>query len=203
MADRGVYFDPNFLVLHNYLDNKPKFLGIGNYTEEGFAAMEKALPLVADVLKRARRHNVKVVLGTDGVAGAHGRNARAAVSRLGSAFEYPDSASTLPSGMEITAAAAKGRWCAASESSTNRCKPGLNVSCASPPPSRSATYREPRMVMVAKATDGLEMLWREADTSSWAPADRAKRSRASKIVKPPSGAIRARREGFMVTKSYM
>ena len=41
-------------MLHNYLDNKPKFLGIGNYNEEGFASMEKALPLVADVLKRAR-----------------------------------------------------------------------------------------------------------------------------------------------------
>ena len=54
MAQRGVYFDPNFLVLHNYLDNKPKFLGIGNYNEEGFAAMEKGLPLVAAVLRRAR-----------------------------------------------------------------------------------------------------------------------------------------------------
>ena len=51
MAQRGAYFDPNFLVLHNYLDNKPKFLGIGNYNEEGFAAMEKGLPLVADVLR--------------------------------------------------------------------------------------------------------------------------------------------------------
>jgi hypothetical protein len=29
IADHGLYFDPNFLVLHNYLDNKPKFLGIG------------------------------------------------------------------------------------------------------------------------------------------------------------------------------
>jgi imidazolonepropionase-like amidohydrolase len=75
MARRGVYFDPNFLVLHNYLDNQPKFLGIGNYNEEGFLAMEKGLPLVAEVLKRARAHRVKVVLGTDGVAGAHGRNA--------------------------------------------------------------------------------------------------------------------------------
>src|ERR1019366_3394695 len=36
MAARGVFFDPNFLVLHNYLENKPKFLGIGNYNEEGF-----------------------------------------------------------------------------------------------------------------------------------------------------------------------
>ena len=41
MAARGVYFDPNFLVLHNYLDNKAKFLGIGNYNEQGFAYMEK------------------------------------------------------------------------------------------------------------------------------------------------------------------
>ena len=51
MAEKGTYFDPNFLVLHNYLDNKPKFLGIGNYNEEGFAAMTRALPLVADVSK--------------------------------------------------------------------------------------------------------------------------------------------------------
>jgi imidazolonepropionase-like amidohydrolase len=82
MAERGVYFDPNFLVLHNYLDNKPKFLGIGNYTEEGFAAMEKGLPLVADVYKRARKANVKIVLGTDAVAGAHGRNAEEFIYRV-------------------------------------------------------------------------------------------------------------------------
>jgi imidazolonepropionase-like amidohydrolase len=82
MAQRGVYFDPNFLVLHNYLDNKAKFLGIGNYNEEGFAAMEKGLPLVAEVLKRARAHRVKVVLGTDGVAGAHGRNAEEFIYRV-------------------------------------------------------------------------------------------------------------------------
>ena len=75
MQERGVYFDPNFLVLHNYLDNKPKFLGIGNYNEEGFAAMEKGLPLVADVYRRARKLHLKIVLGTDAVAGAHGRNA--------------------------------------------------------------------------------------------------------------------------------
>jgi imidazolonepropionase-like amidohydrolase len=82
MAQRGVYFDPNFLVLHNYLENKAKFLGIGNYNEEGFAAMEKGLPLVAEVLKRARAHHVKVVLGTDGVAGAHGRNAEEFIYRV-------------------------------------------------------------------------------------------------------------------------
>ena len=82
MVEHGTYFDPNFLVLHNYLENKPKFLGIGNYTEEGFAAMEKALPLVADVIQRALKYHVKVVLGTDGVAGAHGRNAEEFIYRV-------------------------------------------------------------------------------------------------------------------------
>src|SRR5262249_11066277 len=82
MAGRGVYFDPNFLVLHNYLENKPKFLGIGNYTEEGFAYMEKGLPMMNDVLKKARAHHVKVVLGTDAVAGSHGRNGEEFVYRV-------------------------------------------------------------------------------------------------------------------------
>ncbi len=82
IAEHGTYFDPNFLVLHNYLDNKPKFLGIGNYTEEGFAYMEKALPMMSDVLKRAMAHHVKIVLGTDAVAGSHGRNAEEFIYRV-------------------------------------------------------------------------------------------------------------------------
>jgi imidazolonepropionase-like amidohydrolase len=82
MADRGTYFDPNFLVLHNYLENKPKFLGIGNYTEEGFSYMEKGIPMMAEVLKKAMAHHVKLVLGTDAVAGSHGRNAEEFVYRV-------------------------------------------------------------------------------------------------------------------------
>jgi len=35
MHDRGIFFDPNYLVFHNYLDNKQKYMGIGNYTEPG------------------------------------------------------------------------------------------------------------------------------------------------------------------------
>jgi len=89
MAAKGVYFDPNFLVLHNYLDNKPKFLGIGNYNEEGFAYMEKGLPLVADVLKRARKAHVKVVNGSDGVAGAHGHNAEELIYRVHDGGDTP------------------------------------------------------------------------------------------------------------------
>src|SRR5260370_3995734 len=82
MADHGTYFDPHFLVLHNYLENKPKFLGIGNYTEEGFAYMEKGIPMMAEVLKKAMAHHVKIVLGTDAVAGAHGRNAEEFIYRV-------------------------------------------------------------------------------------------------------------------------
>jgi imidazolonepropionase-like amidohydrolase len=101
MAARGVYFDPNFLVLHNYLENKPKFLGIGNYNEEGFAAMEKGLPLVADVLRRARKAGVKVTLGTDGVAGAHGRNAEEFIYRVKEGGDTP--MAVLLSGTSVAA----------------------------------------------------------------------------------------------------
>ncbi len=101
MASRGIYFDPNFLVLHNYLENKPKFLGIGNYTEEGFAYMEKGLPLVADVLRRARKQHVKIVLGTDAVAGSHGRNAEEFVYRVKDGGDTPMDA--LTSGTSLAA----------------------------------------------------------------------------------------------------
>src|SRR5258708_5983889 len=69
MADRGAYFDPNFLVLHNYLENKPKFLGLGNYTEAGFGYIERALPLTAEVLRRASGKGVKIWFGDHTGAG--------------------------------------------------------------------------------------------------------------------------------------
>jgi imidazolonepropionase-like amidohydrolase len=84
LADAGVYFDPNIgLVTQNYLENKARFLGIGNYTEEGFASMEKALglrgPMFATALKTP---GLKIVMGTDAVAGAHGQNAREIIERV-------------------------------------------------------------------------------------------------------------------------
>ena len=45
MKDANVYFDPNIgLVLQNYIENKDKYMGSGNFNEEGFAFMEKAAP---------------------------------------------------------------------------------------------------------------------------------------------------------------
>ena len=84
MADRGTYFDPNIgLVLQNYLQNRDKFLGIGNYTDEGFAAMEKAMPVNVAMFKRALRvPKLKIVYGTDAVAGAHGHNIEEAIARV-------------------------------------------------------------------------------------------------------------------------
>jgi imidazolonepropionase-like amidohydrolase len=101
MSEHGTYFDPNFLVLHNYLENKPKFLGIGNYTEEGFAYMEKGIPMMADVLKKAMAHHVKIVLGTDAVAGSHGRNAEEFIYRVKDGGDSPMDA--LSSGTSVAA----------------------------------------------------------------------------------------------------
>ena len=83
MRDRGVYFDPNIgLVLQNYIENKDKFLGSGNYNEEGFAFMEKAVGIKGEMFKRALKSGVKMPLGTDAVAGAHGQNAREILARI-------------------------------------------------------------------------------------------------------------------------
>ena len=84
MVKNGVFFDPQCgLVFHNYLDNKPRFDGIGNYNAVGFAAMEKAIPLAeAGIRAASRTPSLKLVFGTDAVAGAHGRNAEELVCRV-------------------------------------------------------------------------------------------------------------------------
>ena len=84
LAAAGVYFDPNIgLVTQNYLENKSRFLGIGNYTEEGFTAMAKALDLKDAMFGAAlKTMGLKMVMGTDAVAGAHGQNAREPIERV-------------------------------------------------------------------------------------------------------------------------
>jgi imidazolonepropionase-like amidohydrolase len=91
MAAKGVFFDPNVgVVLQNYLTNKAKFLGIGNYNEEGFAYMEKGLKINDAMIKLAvATPNLKLVLGTDAVAGAHGHNANEMVERVRQGNQKP------------------------------------------------------------------------------------------------------------------
>jgi len=86
MVQHGTFFDPNLLVLHNYLDNRS---GFPSFSEETLATLEKGIAPMADALRRARAHHVKIVFGTDAVAGAHGRNAEEFVYRVKEAGEKP------------------------------------------------------------------------------------------------------------------
>jgi imidazolonepropionase-like amidohydrolase len=84
MAERGTYLDPQAgLVIENYLANKERYLGTPGYTEEGFAAMQRVLSLNHELVRRASKTpGLKVVFGTDAVAGAHGRNAEEFIDRV-------------------------------------------------------------------------------------------------------------------------
>jgi len=84
MAERGTFFEPNIgLVSQNYLENKPRYLGIGNYDEAGFRFMEQGIALKLDMFRRAMKQpRLKIIMGTDATAGAHGQNAREIVYRV-------------------------------------------------------------------------------------------------------------------------
>ena len=84
MAARGVFFEPNVgLLLQNYLENKDRYLGIGNFSESGFALMEKGVSQSLAMFKRALNvKGLKLIMGTDAGAGAHGQNAREIVYRV-------------------------------------------------------------------------------------------------------------------------
>jgi imidazolonepropionase-like amidohydrolase len=99
LAEKGVWFDPNIgLVTQNYLENRAKFLGIGNYTDEGFASMEKALGFKDAMFSAAlKTKNLKMVMGTDAVAGAHGQNMREIVERVKSGQAPMDAIRSLTS----------------------------------------------------------------------------------------------------------
>src|SRR5262249_57717067 len=69
---------------------KERYLNIGNYTEDGFAYMEKGLKLNADMIKRAvATPKLMMVMGTDAVAGAHGHNADEIVERVRQGNQKP------------------------------------------------------------------------------------------------------------------
>jgi imidazolonepropionase-like amidohydrolase len=128
MAQKGTFFEPNIgLVSQNYIENKPRFLGIGNYDEAGFRFMEEGIPRKLDMFKRAMKHRgLKIIMGTDATAGAHGQNAReiiyrvqvagqpamdaivAATSLNASALRMSDQIGTLAPGLEADLIAVDG-----------------------------------------------------------------------------------------------
>ena len=84
MAAKGTYLDPQAgLVIENYLLNKEKYLGTPGYTAEGFSTMKRILPINHELVRRASKiPGLKIVFGTDAVAGAHGRNAEEFIDRV-------------------------------------------------------------------------------------------------------------------------
>ena len=84
MAERGTFFEPNIgLVSQNYIENRDRFLGTGNYDEQGFRFMEEGIPLKLAMFRRAlAQPGLSLLSGTDAVAGAHGQNARELVYRV-------------------------------------------------------------------------------------------------------------------------
>jgi len=86
MAARGTYLDPQGgLVWENYLLNKERFVGTLGYPTslEGFAGMEKLIPMYHEFIQRALKiPKLKIVFGTDALAGSHGRNAEEFIDRV-------------------------------------------------------------------------------------------------------------------------
>jgi imidazolonepropionase-like amidohydrolase len=84
MAQKGTWLDPQAgLVLENYLLNKEKFLGTPGFPEEAFPMVEKMIPIFHDFMKRALKiQGLKIVFGSDALAGSHGRNAEEFIDRV-------------------------------------------------------------------------------------------------------------------------
>ena len=84
MASRGVYFEPNIgLVSQNYLENRSRYFGIGNFDDQGFAFTEKGIPMKLEMFKNALKvSGLKLLMGTDAGAGAHGRSAEEIIYRV-------------------------------------------------------------------------------------------------------------------------
>jgi len=85
MVKRGTFFDPNLLVLHNYLENRASY----TFTDAQLKILQDGIAPTVDVLRRARARGVKIAFGTDAVAGAHGRNAEEFVYRVQEGGEKP------------------------------------------------------------------------------------------------------------------
>lgn len=101
MAERGTLFEPNIgLVSQNYIENKSRYLGIGNYDEAGFRFMEEGIPRKREMFARAiATRGLSLLMGTDATAGAHGQNARETIYRVQVAGQPPmDALMQLTSG---------------------------------------------------------------------------------------------------------
>ena len=84
LAQQGVLLDPQAgLVMENYLLNKDKFTGTPGFSEEVFPVIQGIIPIYRDFMKRAAKvPGLKIIFGSDALAGSHGRNAEEFVERV-------------------------------------------------------------------------------------------------------------------------
>jgi len=83
-VDAGAFISPQVgLVVQSYWENRERYLGVGNYTEEGMRTMMDDIYLDFEVCTlAANMPNAKLVFSTDATAGAHGRNAEEFIGRV-------------------------------------------------------------------------------------------------------------------------
>ena len=88
MAEHGTYFDPQVaLVFRNYLEQHEHY---PNLNAQTLKILEDAIPQADALVERAMKiPNLKIVFGTDAVAGAHGQNARELIARVREAHMPP------------------------------------------------------------------------------------------------------------------
>ena len=104
LAAHGTYFDPNIgVVAQNYVINKAKFIGVSGFTEESLKGTEtRLIPASLEMFKRAlATKGLKIVFGTDAVAGAHGRNVEELIYRVEKGGQTP--AAAIVSGTSLSA----------------------------------------------------------------------------------------------------
>jgi len=85
MAEKGIPIDPQAgLLLETYLRYKAKYVTEGPYfTEAAFEKLPEIMTAHQDFIRRALKiPGLKIVYGTDAVAGAHGRNAEDFIHRV-------------------------------------------------------------------------------------------------------------------------
>lgn len=80
MAEHGTIFDPQVcLVFQNYIDHPAMY----NFTDSTLRPLKAAIPTAAAMFALAiKTRGLKIVFGTDAVAGAHGRNAEELLCRV-------------------------------------------------------------------------------------------------------------------------
>jgi imidazolonepropionase-like amidohydrolase len=83
MVKNGTYYDPQMgLVVQNYMRFKQQFSGSGDYNPAGFTRMESQPEINGRLFNAARKAGVKLVMGTDAVAGAFGHQADEILARV-------------------------------------------------------------------------------------------------------------------------